>query len=60
MAEQASGAKYEAAKKEFFRRWISDNFEEFVRATPVDEYLHRRLYVELHGLYDEVMEGKDA
>lgn len=54
LRREADEARYEKAKTEFLREWINDNFDVFITATPVDEYLHRHLHVELHELYYQI------
>jgi hypothetical protein len=42
LRREADEAKYKKAKTEFLKEWISDNFDEFIATTPVNEYLHRK------------------
>lgn len=56
LRREADEEKYRQAKVEFFREWISGNFDEFIKTSAVDEYLHRRLHVELHELYYDTID----
>lgn len=60
LRREAEEARFKKAKTEFLREWINDNFDEFIAATPVDEYLYRHLHVELHELYYQTTDPDDG